>query len=162
MRNDKLRGVFENLDLKNIKSVISSGNVIFETSSTDIRSLEATIEKAISEQLGFNSTTIVRSRGQLEKIISSEPFGDLEHGPKSYLMVTFFKHPAKVNFKFPHQPEGKPYKFLAITDNALFSVTDNTMIQTTDLMSWMEKQFGKAITSRTYKTVGRIIKKFGT
>jgi uncharacterized protein (DUF1697 family) len=29
MRNDKLRGVFEKLSFENVKTVISSGNVVF-------------------------------------------------------------------------------------------------------------------------------------
>ena len=44
-------------------------------------------------------------------------------------------------------------------DNALFTVTDNTVVKTTDLMTWLEKEFGKEITSRTWLTIHRILKK---
>jgi uncharacterized protein (DUF1697 family) len=64
MRNDKLRGVFERLGFENVKTVISSGNVIFESPSRSIRKLEESIEKALPEELGFKSTTIIRSQGQ--------------------------------------------------------------------------------------------------
>lgn len=160
MRNAKLREVFENLGFKNVHTVISSGNVIFESKISDTKVLETKIEKLISEQLGFSRTTIIRSKQNFEKLVRLDPFKGLEHGPSSYLMVTFFKHPTKINFKLPYQPPNKPYKFLAATDNALFSTTDNTIIGTSDLMTWIEKQLGKEITSRTYKTVNRILKKF--
>jgi uncharacterized protein (DUF1697 family) len=159
MRNDKLRKVLENLKFLNVTPVISSGNVIFESDKTDKKALESMIEKAWPEKLGFNSTTIVRSQKDLEKLIKANPFGDLEHGSSSYLLVTFFKNPTKINFTLPYTPPDKTYKLISEVNNTLFTVTDNTKIKTPNLMTWLEKQFGKQITSRTWKTVERIHKK---
>ena len=69
MRNDKLRGVFEKLGFDSVKTVISSGNVIFESPSRSVKKLEESMEKALPEQLGFTSTTIIRSQGQLQKLV---------------------------------------------------------------------------------------------
>jgi uncharacterized protein (DUF1697 family) len=159
MRNDKLRKVLENLGFSNVTPVISSGNVIFESNKTDTKVLESTIEKAWPEKLGFNSTTLVRSQKDLEKLVKANPFGNLEHGPTSYLLVTFFKKPTKIGFQLPYSPPDKTYKLIKEVDNTLFAVTDNTKVKTPDLMTWLEKQFGKEITSRTWKTVNRIFKK---
>jgi hypothetical protein len=41
-------------------------------------------------------------------------------------------------------------------DDTLFSVIDTTG-KTPDLMSWLEKQYGKEISSRTWKTVNRLL-----
>jgi len=159
MRNDKLRSVFEDLGFTNVQSVISSGNVVFESKLTDTKSMETMLEAAWPEKLGFNSTTLVRSAEQLQKLVKANPFKDLQHGPQTYLLVTFFKNPTKVNFKLPHQPEGKSYRLLRVVDNTLFTTTDNTLTKTPDLMTWLEKQFGKQISSRTWLTVHRILKK---
>ena len=69
MRNDKLRGLFEKLGFTNVQTVISSGNVLFESSSKSAKKLEETIEKALPEQLGFTSTTIMKSKEQLLKLL---------------------------------------------------------------------------------------------
>lgn len=159
MRNEKLRGIFEELGYKNVQSVISSGNIVFETDRIDTGEIENEIEAAWPSKLGFKSTTIVRSQVQLQHLVGLDPFDGLEHSKQSYLMVTFFKSPTKPEFDTPYQPEGKPYKILGTTGTELFTVTDNTVIQTTDLMAWLEKQFGKEISSRTWKTVERILKK---
>ena len=55
MRNDKLRSVFEKLGFENVKTVISSGNVVFESPSRSIRKLEERIAKAFPEELGFTA-----------------------------------------------------------------------------------------------------------
>ncbi len=159
MRNDKLCGVFEKLGFSNVTPVISSGNVIFESDEINKKTLELKIEKAWPEQLGFTSTTVVRSQKDLEKLIKANTFGDLTHGPSSYLLVTFFKKPTKISFKLPYSPPDKTYKLVAEVNNTLFTTTDNTKIKTPDLMTWLEKQFGKEITSRTWKTVERIHKR---
>lgn len=159
MANAKLREIFEQLGFSNVQSVISSGNVIFESNRTDTETMEAELEAAWPQRLGFVSTTIIRSEEELQAVVDNHPFMGLTHGPGSYLLITFFKHPTKVDFGLPYQPDGKTYKLLSATSSTLYTTTDNTVVKTTDLMTWMEKQFGKEITSRTLLTVQRILKK---
>lgn len=159
MQNAKLRAAVEELGYSNVQSVISSGNIIFETDKNDISAMESALEKLWETKLGFSSTTIIRSQGDLQKILKLRAFGDLNHQPSSYLMVTFGKNSFEIPFKLPYQPQDKPYQLLKATKNELFTVTDNTAIKTNDLMTWLEKQFGKEITSRTWQTVERIVKK---
>ena len=159
MTNEKLRAVFEALGYSNVKSIISSGNIIFMSTETDETKLENQIQNALNSQLGIPGQNLVRSQAELQKIVDSRPFGKLEHGSRSYLLVTFFKQPSKIEFKLPYQPKDKPYKIVAAIDSAVFTVTDNPVVSTTDLMTWLEKQFTKDITSRTWKTVERVLKK---
>ena len=161
MRNDKLRGVFENLGFENVKTVISSGNVIFESPSRSVKKLEETIESALTEQLGFTSTTIIRSQGQIQKLVDKNPFQGMAHSQRSSLNVTFLKKKRRTNIKFPHKIDNRDYELLGMYDGAICSVIDLTSSITPDLMLWLEKQFGKEITTRTWKTVERILKTMG-
>jgi uncharacterized protein (DUF1697 family) len=158
MRNDKLRGVFENLGFENVKTVISSGNVIFESPSRSAKRLEETIETALPEHLGFTSTTIIRSQRQIEKLVDKNPFQGMEHSQKSSLNVTFLKKKRRTEIKFPHKIEDRDYELLGMYNGAICSVIDLTSAKTPDLMVWLEKKFGKEITTRTWKTVERILK----
>lgn len=160
MRNDKLRGVFERLGFAKVQSVIASGNIVFASDRHDVSDIEAEIEQAIALDLGFTTTAIVRSQAQLQALATADPFAGMVHGPGSYLLVTFFQQPTEVPFELPYEVPDKTYQLLAVVDNALFTTTDNTVVKTTDLMTWLEKQFGKQISSRTWKTVGRILAKF--
>jgi uncharacterized protein (DUF1697 family) len=161
MRNDKLRGVFENLGFENVKTVISSGNVIFDSPSRSVKKLEDTIERALPEQLGFRSTTIIRSQKQLQQLLDQNPFQGMVHSQTSSLNVTFLKQKRKAGMKFPHKVKDRDYELLGMYDGAICSVIDLTSSKTPDLMVWLEKQFGKEITTRTWKTVERILKAMG-
>lgn len=158
MRNEKLRGVFEKLGFANVKTVISSGNVVFESPSRSVRKLEGSIEKALPEELGFKSTTIIRSRSQLQQLVDKNPFEGMEHSQKSSLNVTFLKHKTKIAVEFLHKVDNRAYTLLGMYDGAICSVIDLTSSKTPDLMLRLEKKFGKEITTRTWKTVERILK----
>lgn len=160
-RNEKLRGVCKDLGFGNVHTVISSGNIVFETEGSTPAELESTLESAWPEQLGFESTTIIRTRDELESLIDLDPFGSLEHSRETYLLVTFSKDTVKVDFGYPHQPEDKEYRIVGASHRELFSVTDTTSASSPDVMSWLEREFGKEITSRTWLTIGRILKKMG-
>lgn len=158
MRNDKLRGLFTDLGFGNVRTVISSGNVLFESDSRHVDSLEATIEKALPEKLGFASTTIIRSKAQIEELVGRDPFRGVDD-PSSYLLVTFLKRRRPVDLTFPYRPEGAAFELISEHDRAICSVTDLTRTKAPDVMTWLERRFGKEITSRTWKTVGRILGK---
>jgi uncharacterized protein (DUF1697 family) len=160
MRNDRLRAVFEEIGFSNVRSVISSGNIIFETRRTNILEIETEIERALFEKLGFHTTAIIRNEVQIQKLVTANPFGDRIHGADLYLLTTFTKHLLKLHFELPYQPSGKPYEVISAIDDTLFTVTDNTLAKTPDVMVWLEKQFGKGISSRTWNTILRISKKF--
>jgi uncharacterized protein (DUF1697 family) len=157
MRNEKLREVCQKLGFENVQTVISSGNVLFESPSRDVKALEAAIEEAIQSQLGFTSTTIIRSHYQLRRLVGSNPFGDIEDTPTTRLNVTFLKEKRRTNLQFPYHAEKKGYTVVGRRGGEVFSVVDLTGATTPDLMAWLEKQFGKAITTRTWKTVGKVL-----
>ncbi|HZA41476.1 MAG TPA: DUF1697 domain-containing protein [Actinomycetota bacterium] len=159
MRNDKLRGVFEDLGFSNVRTVISSGNVLFESDSSAIRAMETQVEEALPKQLGFTSTTIIRNRAQIQALVNRDPFAGVEHSDKSHLDVTFLKRKPKTILSFPYRPKDRSYSVLGLYDRDICSIVDLTSGRTSDLMQWLEKQFGKEITTRTYRTVGRILKK---
>ncbi|MFP3915481.1 MAG: DUF1697 domain-containing protein [Actinomycetota bacterium] len=161
MKNDNLRAVSESLGLRDVSTVISSGNIVFQSDVDDIGALEAMMEEAWPARLGFDSTTIIRRRRDLEELVERRPFGDREHGRETYLLVTFSRGPLAVDFEVPHFPPDGGFAVVAATDRELFTVSDTNARKTPDVMSWLESRFGKQISSRTWLTVQRILKRMG-
>jgi uncharacterized protein (DUF1697 family) len=162
MTNDKLRGVFEALGFMDVQSVISSGNIIFTAPKEDSSSLEKIIQTGLQEILGIPGGTVIRSEEEIKAFVATYPFGDREHGPASYLTVTFMKDRS---FTFPLDLPYKSERGYVLEGydkaiDAVCAVVDTTSGKTVDYMTWMEKQCGKDITTRTWKTIERIAKKF--
>ena len=160
-RNENLRMVCEQLGLGQVSTVISSGNVVFDTDSEDLTALETQLERAWQEKIGFDSSTLIRTQEDLQHLVSLDPFQGLEHRKQTYLLVSFTKHPISVEMNLPHGPEDMSFELVAATDRELFTVTDTTAARTPDVMGWVEARFGKELTSRTWLTVARILKKMG-
>lgn len=154
MQNAKLRGVCEDLGFTHVKSVISSGNILFETPLADAAKIEAMLQAAWPEKLGFTSTSIVRSLHELRELITDDPFKGMEHSRQTSLNVTFLQKPAAPDTQ---PPEGAGYSVVAARPREICVVVNTTAAKTPDYMTKAEKAYGKAITTRTWKTVGRIV-----
>ncbi len=136
MKGTKLKAAFETLKLKNVTPVIASGNVVFQSELKDVGQLETKLEQVMDKQLGFRRAVIIRSKEELEKLIKKNPFKGVEDKKPNYLIVTFFKDKKK----------------------ELCTVIKLTEGKTPDFMRDVEKKYGKEITTRTWKTVSRILK----
>lgn len=139
MHGDKLKEFFESLGHTNVTPVISSGNVVFESNSSNTHALEEKIEEELPKKLGFSKATIVRSEDDLRKFVATDPFKGVKDEKPNYLIVTFFKD---------QRPE-------------IATVLDMSSNKTPDFMVKLEKEYGKEITTRTWKTVHRILKVMG-
>jgi len=154
MKPKRLKWGFEKMGFKNVETVISSGNVVFESKAKPA-ALEKKIEKALPKILKFSSTTIVRSKEELEKLVARDPYKGAEHNAKHYTLVTFFKeHSGKLR-TMPRKGPG--FKVMGIFKREVCVVIDLKNLHTPDMMTKFEKEYGKAQTSRTWKTVNRIL-----
>lgn len=158
MRGEKLRGVFEGLGFAKVSTLLASGNVVFRTDDTDVAALESTIQQALTAELGIPGGTLIRTQTQLQKLIDSDPFTGLTHCRETYLTVTFVReHPRSI----PEFPRDSAVRVVRYDEPAaaLLTVIDNTDPSTTGFMSTIEKAWGKDITTRTYLTVQKALKK---
>lgn len=161
MTNDKLRATFAGLGFEVVASVLSSGNIVFSTARTEVPALEDRIQQALRTELGIPGGTIVREHHQLRTLLDSDPFAGLTHGRGTYLTATFLKDGSGAPRELPEQPD--PLTRVVGYDQeagVFLTVTDNSNPgKTPDFMSWLEKTYGTGITTRTWLTVQRIVKK---
>jgi uncharacterized protein (DUF1697 family) len=80
----ELKRCFETVGFTDVKTVLSSGNVVFNARAAPDASLERTAEAAMNKQLGVAFLAIVRSLDALCAILASDPYGAfrLAHGAK--------------------------------------------------------------------------------
>ena len=68
VKMEVLRKTFEGLGLENVRTVLASGNVLFESSAYENK-LEQKIEEALPVLIGFSSDVIVRTIDDLHKLV---------------------------------------------------------------------------------------------
>lgn len=156
-KNSELRRVFEELGFDNVISVISSGNLIFDSPERSKAKLEAEIESALLDHLGAPCSTIVRSEKDIRTLAASHTFDGYPDDRNGRCNVTFLKHKT-AGPELPMQLEGGT-EILAMEHQCVLSVV-NMGDGTPNVMTWLEKTYGKQVTTRTWKTVHRLVKAF--
>lgn len=141
--------------------MLASGNIVFRSADADAHMLEQRIEDALAGGLGLANRTIIRSHCELRALLDSDPFPGLMHGRDTYLTATFLKDAATTPEDIPELPD--PRTEVVRYDSAarvVLAITDNSDPgQTSGFMSWLERSYGKDITTRSWLTVQRIVKK---
>ncbi|MFD6106991.1 DUF1697 domain-containing protein, partial [Nocardia salmonicida] len=92
--------------------------------------------------------------------LDRDPFEGLTHERGSYLTATFFK--AKMREADTKAFDDDPLTRVIGYDRkarAFLTVIDNSTGSTPDFMARLEKIYGKDITTRTWLTVQRVVKK---
>ena len=57
---------YEDLNFKNVQTYIQSGNVVFETAKSPVKTLEEKIGKKIFQQYKFEVPVIIRTKEEME------------------------------------------------------------------------------------------------
>ena len=141
VKMDSLKRAFETMGMKEVKTILASGNVLFESPESDPETLCRNVEAGLEKSLGHPVGVVLRSVKQIEKLEKSEPFKGVDITPATRLWVTLLKEKQK----------GKSEVF------TVFQVTDNLRAGM-DAMDNLDKTYGKNITTRSWNTLGRILK----
>lgn len=89
----ELRGLFENLALKEVETFIASGNVIFTPRSRDIRALQQKIENQLLRSLGYEVKAFLRTVPEVAAIAQYRPFNEAQPSYSIALNVAFLADP---------------------------------------------------------------------
>jgi len=159
IKMEELRKAFESLGYKNIKTVLASGNVIFESREKDIVALSKNIASRLREISGCSEiVVIVRSLGELKELESRQPFKAIVSIPNARPFVTFLSETSGSRGK-SSLPAGDGFQVLSVSGGVICSVLyDSPVAKTPELMSFIEKEYGRNVTTRTWSTIARVLK----
>ncbi len=147
----ELRKMFGSLGFKGVSTFKASGNVVFE-SSESIASTTKKIESGLHKLIGKETRAILRSVDHLKEMVASEPFKGIKVTPETRLYVTFLQGMPSSKMKNYESPDGD-FRF-RVSDADIFSVLILSPKRgTVDLMGFIEKEFGKDVTTRNWNTV---------
>jgi len=88
VKMDRLREIFEALDLANVQTFIASGNVVFDSGKTP-EDLEARIEARLEKVLGYSVATFIRTPAELREVLTCRPITAAERNAAANIMVGF-------------------------------------------------------------------------
>jgi uncharacterized protein (DUF1697 family) len=148
-----LKRAFELAGFTDVRTLLSSGNVLFSASAAKENALARRAEAAIEKHVGSSFFTLVRSIDSLQALLASDPYAAFKLKPGSKRVVTFLSAPPKPLPKLPIELDGA--RILAVAGHEVFSAYVPSP-KGPVFMTLLQKTFGKDITTRTWDTVTKL------
>ena len=149
-RMPELKRCFEVEGFSDVRTLLSSGNVVFNARASSVATLERRAEKAMQSELGHSFATIARSAEYLQNLVQSEPFTKFSLPSTAKRVITFLRRPAEPKLRLPIEKDGA--SILAFTGSEVLAAYVPSP-KGPVFMSLLERTFGKDITTRTLDTV---------
>ena len=149
----ELKRCFEAAGFTDVKTLLSSGNVVFTAKPAAPASLERKAEAAMEKQLGKTFLTIVRPVDVLRGILASDPYASFKLGPGAKRIVTFLRGDPPRMLELPIELAGA--RILRVDGAEVFSAYVPGP-RGPVFMTLIEKTFGKDQTTRTWDTVKKV------
>jgi uncharacterized protein (DUF1697 family) len=151
-----LKRCFEHAGLGEVKTVLSSGNVVFTARRAQSEEvLVRKIEAAMAEALDRRFATIVRPIAALRGLLDRDPFQAFRLAAGAKRVVTFLREAPRGQVVLPSALDGA--QILGLEGREVLSAyvpgPKGPMF-----MTMIEKAFGKDVTTRTWETVGKIVR----
>jgi uncharacterized protein (DUF1697 family) len=148
-----LKRSFEAAGFTSVKTVLSSGNVVFDAPAASPASLERRAEAAMARHLGRSFMTIVRPIEALRSLLAADPFAAYGLVPGSKRVVTFLRTRSEQALDLPIEQDGA--RILCLRDAEVCSAYVPSP-RGPVFMTLLEKTFGGAVTTRTWETVTKV------
>jgi|ERR1700690_674910 len=153
----ELKKVLENAGFENVKTILASGNVVFEAKEKDAKKIARAIEVALHKKWKRDISVNIQSIETLKRFAAAQPFKSVKVTPQTRLYVTFLPEKPKNHLKLPSS--SKDIRTLKTTDSAIFnSIEISPEHATLDLMTVLTKHYGPEITTRNWNTIQKVIK----
>jgi uncharacterized protein (DUF1697 family) len=150
-----LKRCLEMAGYTNVKTVLSSGNVAFDSASGSVPAIERQVEAALTKQLGRSFYTIVRSVEHLHALIEADPYADFDLPADAKKIVTFARKLSSPKSPLPVERDGA--QILAADSREAFSAYVPSP-RGAVFMELIKATFGSEVTTRTWETVKKCAK----
>ena len=151
----ELKRCFEAAGFTNVKTVLASGNVVFDARKAADAPLERRAEAAMQAELARSFRTIVRSVEFLQALLAKDPYQPFGVPAHAKRVVTFLRATPAKKLSLPIELDGA--RILGMAEREVFTAYlpgDKGPV----FMVLIEKAFGTDVTTRTWDTVSKCVK----
>ncbi|MGA9141472.1 MAG: DUF1697 domain-containing protein [Methanocella sp.] len=154
----ELRTAFQSLGFRNVKTVLASGNVLFEAPEENTTVLSLQISRGLAQALMRDITVIVQPVDALLALVARQPFTGIDIAAGARPIVTFIADGLK-DPDVGDLPVQEGFRILSVSGGTICSVSyDRYGVDTSAAMGLIEKTFGRQITTRSWDTILRLLK----
>lgn len=157
IKMESLKKSFESEGFTNVKSLIQSGNVLFDSKSDNIAALTKRIENKLLEDYRSEIKTMIRSIFEIEEIIKQNPFKGRENDKNTKLYVCFLYENILSNKIIPPSSDKEAVEITHIGKKEIFLISFPTKNGRYGFPNnFVEKELKSFSTARNWNTVKKL------
>jgi uncharacterized protein (DUF1697 family) len=150
-----LRELLTRLGHTKVKTLLNSGNAVFDGAEPSSSKNAKILEKAIVETFGFEVPVVVKSLTELDQIVTASPFqGDAEEAKRQ--VVTFAQDSATLSSLKSLEPLLQPPETLLVGKHAAYLHCANGILESKAGAALVGK-VGKEVTTRNWATTQKLL-----
>jgi uncharacterized protein (DUF1697 family) len=151
-----LRTLLEGLGFANVRTLLNSGNVVFDAGDAAAAALEPRIERAATEELGLQTDFLVRSAKDWRALVKANPFpAEAAEDPAHVLVLACKEAPKPAAVKaLAAAIEGR--ERIAARGAQVYVVYPDGIGRSKLTAARIEKHLGTRVTGRNWNTVQKI------
>ena len=157
VKMDRLRTLFGDVGLTNVRTYIQTGNVFFDTEDGDPERLTHAIEEHLYTELGYAVSTCLRTISEVERTLALNPFKDESVTPDMRLNVVFAANPIPAALTLPVWSAKRDMEIRQTTEREAFVVWYLKEGRPPSSANFLEKTLGGKVTSRFLHTTAKIL-----
>ena len=150
-----LRRVLEQLGLKEVGTVLQSGNAVFTLDRGDARKLGARIEGAIESEFGFTPKVITRTLHELERAMADDPLTDVAKDPARHLVGFLLGRPSKTQAA-QAEAESTSHDLVRVGGDHLYMWCPEGISRSPLFKVNFDRILGTPVTMRNWNTVTKV------
>ncbi|MER9424925.1 DUF1697 domain-containing protein [Mesorhizobium sp. M0317] len=155
-----LKAMAEQLGLKNPRTLVATGNLVFETRATGIAKLEQRLETAFEKTFGRNVVIIVRTAEDWLKLAAGNPFPADSAEASDQVAVRVMREPTPADGVVALQAYAAEDEKVASVDGDIWVVFSRQRPSSRLLAAMNHKRMGIG-TARNWNTVRRLAEMVG-
>jgi uncharacterized protein (DUF1697 family) len=159
VKMEELKQFFEAVGCRNVQTFIASGNVVFESSATNIAALQGKIEGHLRKSLGYDVETFIRTESEVAAIARYRPFPEAQLESAKTLNVAFLGEPLSADAKKSLMRLRSEIDEFHVHGREVYWLCRTSQSESTFSNMVFEKKLGTRTTFRGLKTVERLAAK---
>lgn len=157
IKMNDLRTAYGNLDFKNIRTYLQSGNVIFDSADIEITLLAQKISGQLIKDFGVDIPVLVLTVDNLKQVISANPFITQSNLNPAFFHISFLSSKPENDKQKALEEKISPGEEIVITDEAVYLYCPNGYGKTKLHNKFLETKLQVVATTRNWKTANELL-----
>ncbi len=152
-----LKEMHEALGFKKVSSYLQTGNLVFESTETDLIQLANQIKKEFEKTFGFSTEVLVRSAAELKELFKKNPFLERPEKETKWIIVIFLSASADEQGKAALLKAHAGPEEIFIADKELYIYYPEGIGRSKLSNTFIEKNLKVSGTGRNWNTVTKLL-----